>query len=360
MKTLLALSALLLLPLAPQGGAPADLQEFKCTDGQSHVGTVVSLDQGKVKLRVSILGGSMVITRKLDEFEPASAFRIQLAANPPKDFDEHFAMAKKAAELGLRTAAGAQARLAVAKVKGTPDYEAKHKLVRAWAADALEKMVRDAVAAGDLPTAKASIELLTTRFGDQRTEEQLDAIATLVEGLGDKKKADEAAKRQARLDAKQREMIERNLKPIEKNVAQGTKLYNDAVRKTQTGASSKLCEQAIAEFRKAYNALKDLVEKNPDDEHLAAAAATLGKEMHDTAIRAALHAANMLCVQTDYKGALEWTQKVIAFDPDNAEAKEMMKAIQAAQADGDDWRWGWTIGDIGRVGQGPRPTPHNR
>jgi tetratricopeptide (TPR) repeat protein len=122
----------------------------------------------------------------------------------------------------------------------------------------------------------------------------------------------------------------------------------------------RLCEQAIEQLKKAYRALNELVEKNPDDSHLAGAAGPLGKEIHDTGIRAALHAAQMLCVQTDYKNAMEWTNKVIAFDPENTEAKEMQKMIIMAQADGDDWRWGWTIGDIGKVGTGPRPTPRKQ
>jgi tetratricopeptide (TPR) repeat protein len=283
-------------------------------------------------------------------------YRLELAANPPKDFDSHFTMAKRAADLGLRQQAGTQARAAVACCKGAPDAEAKTKQVRAWAADALEKMVRDAVAEGDLPRAKKCLELLTTRLSDQRTDEQLDTVAAVVEELEGKHKQEQTNKRQARLDQKQRESIERHLKPIAQDVEKGTKAYQQAMRKNNTGASARLCEQSIEHFKKAYRALNALMEKNPDEPTLAAAATTLGKEMHDTAIAAALHAASMLCIQSDYKNAMEWAQKVLAFDPGNADAKAMVNTITTAAAEaGDEWRWGWTLGDIGKVGEGPAP-----
>ncbi len=351
---LLLLAPLLLLQNPQDATTPASSSiEVTRTDGETMTGTVVSLADDKVKMRVVILGGTMVVSHPLSDFEPASAFRIQLTANPPKDFDGHFAMAKKAAELGVRARAGDQARAAIAAAKGAPDFEQKQKEVRTWAAGALEKMIRDHVARGEAKEARHCLELLTTRLHDQRTEEQLGAVATTVEELEAKVKQEQTTKRQARLDQKQRESIERHLKPLESDVQKGTKAYQDALRKTQTVASTKLCEQAIEHYKKAYHGLNALVEKNPDDATLAAAAATLGREIHDNGIRAALHAAQMLCVQSDYKKAMDWTQKVLTFDPGNADAKAMANTIATAAADsGDDWRWGWTIGDIGRVGHG--------
>lgn len=355
MKTALLLLAPLLLLQNPQDAAttPSSTIEVTRTDGESMTGTVLSLTNDKVKMRIVVLGGTMVVSHPLSDFEPASVFRIQLTANPPKDFDGHFAMAKKAAELGVRVRAGDQARAAIAAAKGAPDFEQKQKQVRGWAADALEKMIRDAVGKGDAKEARHCLELLTTRLNDQRTEQQLDAVAAAVEDLEGQRKQEQVSKRQARLDEKQRQSIERHLKPLETDVEKGTKAYKEALRKTATGASTKLCEQAIEHYKKAYHGLNALVEKNPDDAQLAGAAASLGKEIHDNGIRAALHAAQMLCVQSDYKNAMEWTQKVLAFDPGNADAKAMASTITTAAADsGDDWRWGWTIGDIGKVGTG--------
>jgi len=82
------------------------------------------------------------------------------------------------------------------------------------------------------------------------------------------------------------------------------------------------------------------------------AATSASPKFHDNGIRAALHAANMLTVQSDFKGAMEWANKILAFDPDNAEAKEMVRTIQvAAAAAGDTWGWGWSTPG------GPAPEP---
>ena len=356
MKTALAFAALLLVVQDPQQPKSEQLVELKKVNGDSIVGAVVEVVHEKVKLRVPMLDGSMVVTNKLSDFEPASVLLIEAALNPPTGFDGHFAMAKKAAEAGLLPKAGTEARAAVAAAKGAPDFAKKQAEVRAWAAGALEKAIADAVAAGDLKQAKHRLNLLTTRLSDQRTEEQLEVIAASVEKLEAADKQLQTQKRQAKLDQKQREQVERQLKPIAENVEKGTKAYHDAMRKNTTGASSRLCEQAIDFFRKAHKALGQLVEKNPDDEHLADAATVLGKEIHDNAIAAALHAATMLCVQSDYKQAMEWAQKVLKFEPNNADAKAMVATITTAAAEsGDNIQWGWTLGDLGKVGEGPKP-----
>ena len=346
------LLAAVLLGISPTLQQPQDAAanattlELQRNDGETVTGTLVGVADGKVKLRVPVLGGTMQVTHDLADYDTKSLFRIELAANPPKDFEGHFAMAKRAAELGLRDRAGGQARAAVAAAKTAPDVKEKTAKVRAWAADALEKMVRDQVAAGNLKEARHALQLLTARLPEQRTEEQLDAIAALVEDLDGRRQQDAAAKRQQKLDEKQRAAIDQKLKPITADFEKGTKNYKEAVRKSgSTVASAKLCASAIDNYKKAYKALEALVEKNPDDAQLAAVATSLGRQMHDNAIRAALHAANMRCIQGDYKDAIDWTQKVLAFDPENEQAKQMMQTIAIAQADDGDWVWGWRIVD---------------
>ena len=55
------------------------------------------------------------------------------------------------------------------------------------------------------------------------------------------------------------------------------------------------------------------------------------------------------------KNAMDWTQRILAFDPDNEEAKAMARTITIAEASAsDDWGWGWNIGHIGDT---PKPTP---
>ena len=337
----LLLSLVLLTPQDPLTSSNLYLRK---TDGEVISGKLMSLEGDEVKLKVSVLGGSMVVTKKLSDFEPASAFRIQLAANPPKTFEQHFDMAKKAGDAGVLRQAGKEAREALKTVEGKPDFKEKEQEVRAWGADTLEKRVKDMVAKGDLKEAKHALELLTTRLPDQRTEEQLDAIADQVDALAASEKAEKDAARAAKMDAKVQADIDRRLKPIVADIDKGNAAYADAVRKSnKTVASTNLCEKAINFYKKAYKSLETLVKKHPDDQHLANVSADLGKEMHDNAIQAALHAANMLTVQSDFKGAMSWAQKVLAYEPDNAEAKQMVQTITLASAAASgNWGWGWT------------------
>src|SRR5687768_6373819 len=119
-------------------------------DGQSAKAQVLSLTGSKAKLKVYALVGEITMTRDLADFVPESAFMIEVRATDPKTFEQHFALAKRAAELDLLPQAGHQVRSA-AKLAGTgPEGEKKTKELRSWAAGELERFLKDAVAAGDL------------------------------------------------------------------------------------------------------------------------------------------------------------------------------------------------------------------
>ena len=340
MKTALLLMSL--LGLAPQGPSTLTLSTV---DGETVNAQVLDLKGDSAKLKVMILGGHMTVTRKLADFVPLSVFRIEMAAKPPTDFDSHFAMAKRAAELRLLTQAGFEARNAVDGVKDPAEQAAKRKEVRTWAADALETMVHEAVAENRLTDARHCLKLLSTRLAELRTEEQLDALAGEVETLETRVAGDREKARQAKLDAQALEKMTKVLGQVREQLAKGDKLAREAIRKSgSTVQSSNLCEKAIDAYKAGWKKLQDLLEKAGDDTALAKEANSLSQQLHDNGIRAALHAANVLTVQSDYKGAMEWANRILAFDPDNGEAKEMVRTIQiAAAAAGSNWGWDWSI-----------------
>jgi hypothetical protein len=347
MKTTLLLLSLFALP--PQEPSTLSLAYL---DGEPFNAKVLEVKGDSVRLKVLVLGGSMQVTRKLADFTPGSVFQIEMSANPPSGFDAHFKMAKRAAELGLVSSAGSEARQAIAAVKEPAEAEAKKKEVRGWAAGALEKMVQDAVAEERLADARHCLKLLATRLNDQRTEEQLDALQTTVDALDERISGKRDAARQAKLDAKTKEQVNSRLQKVRQGLAAGDKSLKEAVAKSRsTVASSNLCEKAIEAYKAAWKTLQDLNEKNGDDADFQRAAAPLSQQLQTNGIRAALHAANVLTVQSDYKGAMDWANRVLAFDPENAEAKEMVRTIQtAAAAASGDWGWGWRV-----VGGTPDP-----
>ena len=273
--------------------------------------------------------------------------------------DLHFKMAKRAGELRLLGPAGEQCKAALETVKDPAAKAAKRTELRAWAADSLEKMLQECCAEERLQDAQHCLQLLTTRLSDTRTEQQHAAYAASVQALEEKIAAKrEAAQPPKVADAKAREQIQGKLAKIQKDVADGDSLLQQAIASSrQTVKSTKFCEQAIESYKSAAKALQALSEQNANDSDFARVAAPIGQRIHDHGIRAALHAANNLTTQSDFKGAMDWTNRVLAYDPNNAEAKAMVATIQNAQAVASgDWDWRWNVPGRGFGGNGDRRT----
>jgi len=314
-------------------------------DGRTLNVQVLGLANGMAELKIRSLGGEATIKRALTDFKPESAFAIELRATDPKTFEQYFAMAKRAAELDLLPQAGFQARSA-AKAAGTgPEAEAKKKPLRAWAADALEKMIATSVAAGDLKRATDCLSILTTKLADERTDDQLAKITASVESLREQVEQKKADERAAKLEAKRKADIQKALEPIQSLSAKGDKTLSDAIAKAKsTSTSARLCESAVDSYKAAWKQAEELTKKNADDRDLQLQLAPIVDRLVDQALRAALHAANVLTLQGDYRGATEWVNRILAFDPDNEDAKDMQKTIimaSAASSDRDDYRYGW-------------------
>ena len=341
MKILLVLASFLAVANAQQS---KHLYLSKA-DGSTVSGNLVSLQGDEGGLKTKGLGGAHSATYHLADFSPASAWRLEKAANPPTDFATHFALAKKAADYGLETQAGNEARAALKAAKGSDGYEADRKAVHAWAADALEAMVDRSLKENDLKAAQHYLHLLTTRMSDIRTEEQIHAVAARVEAVEDAKKAHARGKREQRMNQKEQATIARHLKPIQAEVDRADAKYKEAVRKSRsTTQSSHLCEESIKLYKSSWKSLQKLMKEHPNDKHLAMVGADLGHHIHDNAIRSALHAASVLTTQSDYKNAMDWARKVLAIEPDNADAKKMVSTIQNAEAESsNEWRYGWRI-----------------
>jgi hypothetical protein len=348
----LALSLFLLCPTGRLTAQDLPKLYLVTVDGRQEQVQPLSLDGDKVRYKVFVLGGEMTTTRRLTDFTPESAFAFEAAVTAPKSFAQHFALAKKAATMGLLPQAGTQARAAIGLAKGTLDEAANVGAVRTWGADIVEAKCKEAIAQKDVKSAQRALGILTSRLSDQRTDEQLAALSTAVEALELAASDAKETARQQKLDSKARESLQRKLKPIRDKVAQGDKLQSQAFAKSRnTSQSAKMCEQSIEAYKSGWKGLEDLTKQLETDAELASEASELASRIHDNGIRSALHAANMLTVQSDFKGALDWTNRILKFDPKNEDAKAMMQTIQLAEADASEsWRWNWHV-----VGDRPRP-----
>ena len=356
MKTIFLATALL-CPLASLLAQEPTKLSLETTDGRSELVLPIALDGDNARYKAFVLGGEMTLTRKLADFTPESAFAFELAVSNPTTSAACFAMAKKAASMQLMQQAGVQARRAVELAKGTPDEATQVAAIRSWGADLVESVCKASIARKDLAIAQRALGVLTSRLSDQRSDEQLMALSAAVEELHAASVAAAAADRQAKMDQKKLDALQKRMKPIHDKVAQGDKLQAQGLAKSKnTGQSARLCEQSIDAYKAAGKALQELAKDIAEDSDLAVEARAIGAHLHDSGIRSALHVANMLTVQSDFKNALDWTSRILAFDPSNLEAKAMRHTIEVAQATASEsWRWNWNV-----VGDSPRPRGGNR
>jgi tetratricopeptide (TPR) repeat protein len=317
-------------------------------DGRSQTVQVLSLANGKAKLKVTQIVGEMTVTRALDDFIPESVFMIEVRATDPKTFEQHFALAKRAAELDLLPQAGNQARKARKAAGSGADAAAKTKELQAWAANELERMIGAAVAAKDAEKASHCLEILTTRLPEERTEEQLTKLTEAVDALREQAAAKKATDQAAKRTKDQQTALQKKLEPIQQKSAKGDKELSRAIAQSKsTSTSVSACESAVAAYKDAWKQAQEVLKQSGDDADAQEEIAAITDHVAASAIDAALHAANMLVAQSDYKSATDWVNRILKFDPDNEEAKEMLTTIQlasAAASDKDDYRWGWRRG----------------
>ncbi len=339
------LATLVAIVFAAQDPAPISVTT---KDGKSVTASVVSLAGGKVKLKVTQIVGEITVTRSLDDFEPISAFMIEVRASDPKTYEQHFALAKKAVALELLPQAGHQLRQAK-KAAGTgADAAPKVKALEVYAAGELERWIGEAIRAKNLEKAERCLQILTTRLPEERTEEQLGKLAEMVGALRDEVDDAKSAQLAAKRSKDQQTALQKKLEPIRVKNAKGDKELAKAISQSNsTAASVKSCEVAVGAYKDAWKQAQEVLKQSEDDPEAQEEIAALTDHAADRAIAAALHAANMLVVQSDYPGATEWVNRILKFDPDNEEAKEMLTTIQLASAaagDRDDYRWGWRRG----------------
>src|SRR5262249_39889350 len=118
------LSILAATLLSAQDPAPISVTT---KDGKSVTVQVVSLKNGKAKLKVTQIVGEMTVPGSIGASEPLSAFMIEVRATDPKTYDQHFALAKRAVGLDLLPQAGHQLRQAKKAAGSGADAAAKVK-----------------------------------------------------------------------------------------------------------------------------------------------------------------------------------------------------------------------------------------
>ena len=129
-------------------------------------------------------------------------------------------------------------------------------------------------------------------------------------------------------------------KPVLHLVEQGDKFQRDGLQNARhTVRARKSHDAALAKYAAASRRLEAVLDRRGDDAETRAEAQRIARRIADSSTAATLHAANALTVQTNYRAALDRAGSVLANDPDNEDAKALIRTIQLAQASS--WGWGW-------------------
>lgn len=316
-------------------------------DGRATTVEVLELRGSSVRVRSQIYGGSVVHLARLDQFEPMSRYRLTLAAGQPTSFEQHFAIAKAAGGWRLLPQTAMHLRSALVAAQEAENAAELQEQVRDWAATWLETIVQESIAAGDLREAERRLEILCSRLADKCSEERVEQLAVEIDALRAKQEAARSQQRQQRLQERERNEIEGRMQPIMAQVEAGDRSMREAMRHARrTVQTTRLAGAAMDAYRAAWVEAQVLLKRYPDHEALAAELAALAISLQERSVKAALHAATAQTMQSNFRSALNWVDRALEIDPENAESKELQRTILVASAAAGGWGWGWGWGGM--------------
>jgi tetratricopeptide (TPR) repeat protein len=306
-------------------------------------GSIVAVQGEKVRLQIAVMGGTAEITRNLSDFTPTSAYLIRASQIKADSFADHFELAKFCVANGVVKLAGKECRAARDIAEKANDGGAQRKQLASWVADTLESLFKKAVADGDRTEAQRLLTLLNTHVPDERTDAQREALADMLEAAEQKVVEDRKKERAAKASAAEQKDRDKKLDAIYKQIETGEKSQRDATANSgKTGQATNKYETAFNSYKSAWQAAQALLKANKDEDWVKEAVGDIGQRLHKNAVATCLGAASALTVQSDYRNALEWANKILTFDPDNGEAKDMIRHIQLCQASASGgWGLGW-------------------
>ncbi len=326
----------------PADRPPAERIPVAYLDGRTTWVEVLEGRPDAVRLRSHVLGGSVVHWADLDQFEPHSRYYLLLTAAPPSTFAEHFALAKRTGEWRLLGPTANHLRNALAAAEDEAEPGPLQEQVRAYAAYWLEQIVTESITAGRLLEAERRLEVLCSRLATHCSEDRIEDFAKKIDELRASQEEARQRERQQKLQERARAAIEARMKPIRAQIDVGDRRLREALRNSlRTAQTTRLAGTAIDAYRAAWADAQKLQKAHPDDEDLARELAALAVAIEERSVRASLHAANAMTLQSDFRQALRWVDRALEIDPDNADAKELRNTILLANAAAGGFGWGW-------------------
>lgn len=297
---------------------------------------VLALDGEQVRLRGEIGGGLAIWSASLAEFEPRSRYRLLLAAAPPSDSAQHFALARRTGEWRLIDTTMRHLRTALRLAESDAEPEAAQARIRTWTAHWLDAVVRESLLRGDVAEAKTRLASACTQLTGNVVCQRLLALHEAVDAAAADHRATKERERLARLSAEEQRDRERRLQPVLDALARAdgelrqskVMLHRTAESRRRAATAQRLYEGAVSRIERLPTA-----DENGD----------LLRRAREGRLEAVLQHAEASTVQGDFRSALKTVGEVLAQDPDHRRARQLLDTIQIANSVAAGWPFGVVV-----------------
>ncbi|MHC5064399.1 MAG: hypothetical protein ACYTG5_10545 [Planctomycetota bacterium] len=339
MKTLILISTLALF-------ASAEPRTYLLKDKTVIRAEILAVEGEDVRLRFHVEGGGGIVTRKLEDFTPASQFNIKRAVTDKDDLEGHLALAEFAVQNGL-IAAGRREIFAAREIAQdhgiAPELEDR---IMDEAVRIIDGLLREMIAEGKTKDAKHLLRemMQAPRLSDEQKQELVDLVhaGTTTTATAKPEEPSNTAKTPTTESRELSTAENRQLKPLQERLEKGRSHEKKALMNSRS-QSSAISEynRAIKEFEIIDKNTSSILKRPSSSSGLVIALQSLGKEAEDAMISSLLGQASIYFTRSSFNDALDNIGQVLAIDPQNQQALDMRARIEIAANDDDDyWRGG--------------------
>ncbi|MEM9379703.1 MAG: hypothetical protein AAGB93_07100 [Planctomycetota bacterium] len=313
----------------------ASSRRYKQKNGTTIRGTVIQTDGSRVRIRVSVAGGTGTAWYSIDGFTPESQVDLRRAITSEDDLSGQLAVAEFAMESGLISDSKKQLRRAALLAE---DYEGEAVAdFKPRALALIDRIVTAMVQAGDVRAAEGAVNRLLTRHGGDLSDAERTAMLDNLDAATSAHTENIQQQRRADLDEAAKVELDKAIAPIVKSIEEAEKVHRKALLGSRKrGNALRECDRAIKRYDSALKGLEKLVADSSGDRALVSELAALGQRATTGRYDALLTSASLYLTRGQFNNALEQTNTVLADDPNNKEAKAMRARIEVAAND-----WGW-------------------
>lgn len=311
-------------------------------DAEGFRGKIKRVNGKDVYFTVPVDSGSIERQHNIDEFAPASAFRIMQEVTPQTPQDQ-----LQLAQYGLDMKVPIQSKYALRearKLSGDPKFGAEvERRIRGLAAAELQDEFNTQVAESHISKAKSVLSKLERSYSDVVSSNQINQMRASLESGQAQHAKDKVAARAAEASSREAKAFHRELEPLRNRL---DRAQEDVKRGLNAGSS---IGQALNRFKRANRDLEFVVEGSEKLQKKYGNEASFISDInyvHKTALTSLtdslLHSASIMTTRGAFNDALGNVNKILARDPSNTRALSMRGRIEVAAND-DGWGYGGRV-----------------